>query len=160
MSTSKSTWKFVFSTPMERARLTTQLPSSPSRIPSSRPPTNSTRKSTPASTRENDPVTTAAMANWKDTIPEASFKSSSPFNMEAWRFGMSTCFESDETATASVGPKAAPRAKAAASGMEGTNAFSRKPMTSVVATTRPMAKESTGLRSRQSACLSACFASS
>ena len=37
---------------------------------------------------------------------------------------------------------------------------SRKPMTSVVTTTRPMARESTGLRSRQSACLSACFASS
>ena len=33
--------------------------------------------------REGDPVTTAAMANWKDTMPEASFKSSSPFNMEA-----------------------------------------------------------------------------
>ena len=83
MSTSKSTWKFVFSTPMERARLTTQLPSRPRRTPRIRPPTNSTRKSTLASISEKAPVTTAAMANWNDTMPEASFRSSSPFNMEA-----------------------------------------------------------------------------
>ena len=108
MSTSKSMWKFVFSTPMERARLTTQLPSSPSRIPSSRPPTNSTRKSTPASTRRT--IGDHGGNGVGRTRCQASFKSSSPFNMEAWRFGMSTCFSS-ETATASVGPKAAPRAK-------------------------------------------------
>ena len=73
---------------------------------------------------------------------------------------MSTDLESDETATASVGPRAAPKAKAAARGMEGTIAFTAKPITSAVATTSPMASDSTGLRSRHKATLSACLASS
>ena len=83
MSTSNSTWKFVFSTPMERAVFTTQLPSSPSTAPNRRPPMNSMRKSVPAPIRENVPVTTAPKANWNDTMPDASFSRSSPFSSDA-----------------------------------------------------------------------------
>ncbi len=39
-------------------------------------------------------------------------------------------------------------------------ACTEKPMTRAVATTRPMASDNTGLRSRHRAALSACFASS
>ena len=77
-----------------------------------------------------------------------------------WRAGMAISLESDVTATASVGPRAAPSAKAANSGMEGMMRLSVKPMMRVVATTRPMARESTGLMWVQSAALSAFFASS
>ena len=64
-----------------------------------------------APTSENVPVTAAAMANWNDTMPEASLMSDSPSKMLLSRGAMSVSFESDATATASVGPSAAPSAK-------------------------------------------------
>ncbi len=90
---------------------------------------------------ENVPVMAAARANWNETMPDASLSRSSPFKMLACRSGISTSFASEETATASVGPSAAPRAKAAASPIEGMNALTAKPMASVVAMTRPIASE-------------------
>ncbi len=127
--------------------------------PKARPPTNSTTKLSPASRSENDPVAAAAMANWKQTMPEASFKSSSPLRMPHCRSGMLTCFDRDVTATASVGPKAAPKANAAAKEMAGMIACKVKPMINMVTTTSPMASERIGPRFFQRMALSAFFAS-
>ena len=160
VNTSNSTWNVVFSTPMSRALRTIQLAARPNAAPNSSPPTNSTRKFTEASMRLKVPVMQAASANWNDTMPDASLSSSSPLSRLFCRSGMSICFDSEDTATASVGPSAAPRAKAAASGMEGMTACTENPMMSVVATTSPMASDRMGLRSRQSLALSAFLASS
>ena len=124
------------------------------------PPKKLTTKSTEASRREKDPVTAAASANWNDTMPDASLMSDSPSRMLFWRSGMSVSLESEATATASVGPSAAPSAKADANVMDGITACTANPSTSAVTTTSPMASESTGLRLRHKAALSTLFASS
>ena len=117
------------------------------------PPKKLNRKSAVASTRENVPVTAAAMANWNATMPEASLMSDSPSRMLV-------SLESDATATASVGPSAAPSAKAANKLMDGTSQWTANPTTSAVASTSPMASDSTGLRLRHSDALSMFLASS
>ena len=58
------------------------------------------------------------------------------------------------TATASVGPSAAPSAKAAASGMDGWMALRRNPTTRMVTITSPMASDSTMMRLDHNATLS------
>ena len=129
-------------------------------MPMKMPPKKENRNSTVALTRENVPVTAAASANWKATMPDASLMSDSPSRMLLARGEMSVSLESEATATASVGPRAAPRAKAAAKLMEGTTQLTAKPTTRAVTTTSPMASETTGLLLRQSAALSTLFASS
>ena len=69
-----------------------------------------------APTSENVPVTAAAMANWNDTMPEASLMMDSLSKILRERAGIFTCFDSEATDTASVGPSAAPKANAAAKG--------------------------------------------
>ena len=49
-----------------------------SATPTAMPPKNETTKETPASMSEKAPVVAAAMANWKDTTPDASLMSASP----------------------------------------------------------------------------------
>jgi len=124
------------------------------------PPKKLNRKSAVASTRENVPVTAAAMANWNATMPEASLMSDSPSRMLLEREEMLVSLESDATATASVGPSAAPSAKAANKLMDGTSQWTANPTTSAVASTSPMASDSTGLRLRHSDALSMFLASS
>ena len=124
------------------------------------PPKKLNRKSAVASMSENVPVTAAAMANWKDTMPDASLMSDSPSRMLLERAEMLVSFDSDATATASVGPSAAPKANAANSEMDGTSQLTAKPTMSAVATTRPMASDTTGRRLRHSDPLSMFLASS
>lgn len=119
------------------------------------PPKASTTNEIEASSSENVPVTAAAIANSKDTTPDASLISASPERSDFWRLESETSLPSAATATASVGPRAAPKAKAAASGMEGTIQFRIKPTTSTVRNTRPMARDTTAPLFSQSPCLSA-----
>ena len=92
------------------------------------------------------PVVAAAMANWKETTPDASLSKASPDNWLFWRRERLMSPPSAATATASVGPSAAPSAKAAASGMEGCSRFRVNPTLKVRRSTRPMASESMPFR--------------
>ena len=83
--------------------------------PMAMPPKKLIAKLCAASTRENAPVTAAAMANWNDTTPDASLISASPDSSDFWRPVSRMSLPNAVTATASVGPSAAPSAKAAAS---------------------------------------------
>ncbi len=103
---------------------------------------------------EKTPVTRAATANWKETTPDASLSRHSPWRSVFWSLGISTRLPRVVTATASVGPRAAAKAKAAAKGIEDTSQWVKKPTTSTMSSTRPSAKAKTGLRWRQSAFLS------
>ena len=67
--------------------------------------------------------------------------SDSPESSVDWRFFRLTDDASAPTAAASVGARAAAQAKAAASGIEGTNQFSTKPTTSTVSSTSPTAND-------------------
>ena len=62
---------------------------------------------------EKRPVKAAVVANWKLTILAASLKRLSVPRMDSCRSVRLTSFLSSDTAMASVGPKVAPRAKAA-----------------------------------------------
>ena len=88
------------------------------------PPKKLTKNAPVAEISEKVPVVSAAMENWNETTPDASLISDSPESKIDWRRLRLTRFESEATATASVGPSAAPRAKAAASGMVGSRACS------------------------------------
>ena len=67
-----------------RCKWATPIPTS---NPKSAPPTDIQTKSAPASTRENEPVTTAATANWYATRPLASFTRLSPSSTAGRRLG-------------------------------------------------------------------------
>ena len=86
-------------------------------------------------------MTAAAMANWNDTTPDASLISASPDSSDFWRPVSRMSLPNAVTATASVGPSAAPSAKAAASGMDGSIQLSTKPTTNTVTITSPMASD-------------------
>ena len=122
--------------------------------PRTMPPTKTQTSETEASQMEKTPVTRAATANWKETTPDASLSRHSPWRSVFWSLGISTRLPRVVTATASVGPRAAAKAKAAAKGIEGTSQWVKKPTTSTMSSTRPSAKAKTGLRWRQSAFLS------
>ncbi len=124
------------------------------------PPTKAKKKFAVAPTSENVLVTAAAMANWNDTMPEASLMMDSLSRMLRERAGIFTCLDSEATDTASVGPSAAPNANAAASETDGISQFTAKPTMSAEAMTRPTASDSTGRLFSQSAFLSMCLASS
>ena len=160
VKTSNSTWNVVFSSPHERTRRTRKLPRYPSARPMAMPPKKLTTKSSEAFSSENVPVVAAASSNWNATMPEASLMSDSPSRMLLSRGAMSVSFDSDATATASVGPSAAPSAKAANRPMEGSSHSTANPMMRAVTTTRPMASDSTGRRFFHSAPLSTFLASS
>ena len=81
LNTSKSTWKVVLSRPSARTARMTRLATKPSTRPMPMPPKKLARKLVDASMMENRPVAAAAMANWNDTIPEASLMSDSPLRM-------------------------------------------------------------------------------
>ena len=67
--------------------------------------------------------------------------SDSPESSVDWRFFRLTDEARAPTAAASVGARAAAQAKAAASGIEGTNQFNTKPTTSTVSSTSPTAND-------------------
>ena len=106
------------------------------------------------------PVMVAARANWKPTMPEASFSRYSPCRTCLRRSPISMSLGRLLTATASVGPRAAPRASAAVKGMAGTIQCTTPPMENMVMSTSPMASPSTGRMLRMRAALSARRASS
>ena len=150
----------MFSRPHERTRRTMKLPVSPNATPTSTPPRNAKKKFAVAPTSENVPVTAAAMANWNDTMPEASLMMDSLSKILRERAGIFTCFDSEATDTASVGPSAAPKANAAAKGMDGTSQLTANPMIRAEAMTSPTASDSTGRLFSHSAFLSRFLASS
>lgn len=114
--------------------------------PAAMPPKKRTRKVIPASVAEKAPVTTAAIANWKQTTPEASLMRDSPESRVFCRLVRLTDAPRAPTAAASVGPRAAAQAKAAASGIVGAISFKAKPTTSTVVATSPMASDRIDLR--------------
>ena len=81
IETSKSTWNVVLSRPRSRTFDDMNKNSTARKMPNAMPPTKLTAKEAVASARENAPVTAAAIANWNETTPEASFKSASPCRM-------------------------------------------------------------------------------
>ena len=105
------------------------------------------------------PVTAAATANWKPTTPEASLSSASPYSRAETLRSRLAVSEREDTATASVGPRAKPSAKAAARGMVGNRAWTPKPTAMEIATTKPMASERMIVRFFQRPNLSEDFAS-
>ena len=159
VSTSSSTWNVVSSSPRLRTRDTRNASSAASTRPKAMPPKKLTKNAPVAEISEKVPVVSAAIENWNETTPEASLMSDSPESRIDWRRLRLTRFESEATATASVGPSAAPRAKAAASGMVGSRACNVKPMQRMVTTTRPTASESTFARFDHNATLSVLRAS-
>ena len=78
------------------------------------PPRKLITKLTEAFRSEKVPVVTAARANWNDTMPDASLRMDSASRMLLSRGAMFVPLGIDATATASVGPRAAPSANAAA----------------------------------------------
>ena len=128
--------------------------------PMAMPPKKLTKNVVAASSIEKVPVVSAATANWNDTTPDASLIKDSPDNRTSWRLFNEARCESDATATASVGPSAAPRANAAASGMLGCTKLSTKPTTSIATTTRPTASDTITVRFDQRDTLSTWRASS
>ena len=109
------------SRPRSSSSLMTADTTAPSAAPTAMPPTNSTRNVPAALASEKDPVTAAATANWNATTPDASFMSDSPERSVVCRSLRLTEDFSAVTAAASVGPRAPPRANAAARGMLGTS---------------------------------------
>ena len=153
MHTSKSTNSVGVSRPRARMRPSTNMTATASTRPTSTPPKKSRKKVAVASESEKAPPTATAMANSKQTTPEASLKRASPESRDFCLSVSVTSAPMAATAAASVGPSAAPRASAAASGMDGMTAWSARPTTSVVTTTRPTASEVTGAQLRSSASL-------
>ena len=115
-------------------------------MPSTAPPMNEATKSPAASPTSNWPVMAAAIANWKPTMPEASLNRDSPLSTLSWRWVSDASLPSELTATASVGPSAAPSASAAASGTTGHIACRMKPTAIMVAMASPMARDSDRFR--------------
>ena len=107
----------------------------------------------------NTPLTAAAMANWKPTMPDASLNSDSPFSTLVCRCVSAASLPSDDTATASVGPSAAPSAKAAASGIAGHTACNAKPTATIVAIAKPIANDNDSFTDLSSSDLSISCAS-
>ena len=160
VNTSNTTCTVALSKPLLRMKRRANVATSPSTSPSAMPPKKLARNVAVASSSEKVPVTAAAMANWKDTTPEASLMSASPESSVFCRLVRLMSLPRAVTATASVGPSAAPMANAAAKGMEGSIQCRTKPTTSTVARTRPTAKERMAPLFCQSARLLACRASS
>ena len=158
-STSITTVTVVFARPVTRSRARSWRSAAPITRPMPMPPKKSTRKVMPASAAEKVPVTAAAMANWKQTTPEASLMRASPESRAFCRGESLMSLPSATTAAASVGPSAAPRAKAAASVMLGCTRLRAKPAASVATSTRPTASETIGALLRHSASLSTCWVS-
>ena len=132
----------VVSQPSERTVSNSQLMIRPSTMPTIAPPKNEMKNSPIASPTSNVPVTAAAMANWNPTMPEASLNNDSPLSTPTWRCESDASWLSELTATASVGPRAAPSASAAASGTTGHAACSVNPTPTIVAMASPTARES------------------
>ena len=141
MTTSNSRNTVGVSRPSARTRPSTNITIAASTRPTTTPPTKSNRKVAVALNNENVPVTAAAMANSNATTPDASLNKASPESNDFWRSVSLTSLPMAATAAASVGPSAAPSAKAAARGIDGTIRFSTKPITSAVMNTRPIASE-------------------
>ncbi len=99
------------------------------------------------------------MENWKATMPVASLMSDSPLSSALQRGEMSASFAAAETAMGSVGPSAAPSAKAAASEMEGMMALTKKPTPTMMAITSPIASATMERRFFQSSAFDASLAS-
>ena len=135
----------VVSQPSWREDSNTQLASTPTMQPNTAPPKKVMRNSQAASPTRNWPVTAAAIANWKPTMPEASLNSDSPLSTPIWRCVSVASWLSELTATASVGPSAAPSASAAANGNMGQSVCSENPTTTIVKMARPMASDSDSL---------------
>ena len=109
----------VVSQPNERISPNSQLAKTPNAKPSRVPPRKETTNSPAAAPTENVPVVAARIENWNPTMPEASLNRDSPSRIPCWRSLRVASWLSDVTATASVGPSAAPSARAAASGTAG-----------------------------------------
>ena len=105
------------------------------------PPMNPIANEVAALARENAPVTAAATANWNETTPDASLIRASPWRIAPSRLPSLASFFKAWTATASVGPSAAPNANAAARGIEGTSQWRTNPTHKVITITRPIANE-------------------
>ncbi len=144
----------VVSHPSRRMVSNSQLTATPISMPNSVPPVKDTTKSPNASPSLNVPVVAATMANWKPTMPVASLNSDSPFSTEVWRMLSEASRPSELTATASVGPRAAPSAKAADSGTIGHAEPRTNPTATIVAVASPMASDRDSLMLRSSADLS------
>lgn len=136
----------VVSQPSDRMDSNTQLAMRPMTMSSTAPPMNEATKSPAASPTSNWPVMAAAIANWKPTMPEASLNRDSPLSTLSWRWVSDASLPSELTATASVGPSAAPSASAAASGTTGHIACRMKPTAIMVAMASPMARDSDRFR--------------
>ena len=132
----------VVSQPSERIVSNSQLTTRPTANPTSVPPMNETTNSPAASPNEKTPVTAARIENWKPTMPEASLNNDSPLSTLSWRWVSAASLPSELTATASVGPSAAPSANAAASGIAGQNVCTVNPTATMVAIAKPMASDS------------------
>ena len=78
IETSKSTWNVVLSRPRSRTFEEMNKNSTARKMPNAMPPTKLTAKKVVASASEKAPVTAAAIANWNETTPDASFRSASP----------------------------------------------------------------------------------
>ena len=74
-------------------------------------------------------------------MPDASLNNDSPLSTPRWRAVSDASRPSELTATASVGPSAAPSASVAANGITGHIALSVKPTAAIVAMARPMASD-------------------
>lgn len=83
----------------------------------------------------------------------------SPSSKFIIRFGKLIRPERELTATASVGARAAAKAKAAASGIVGIIQWTKYPITTTVANTSPSANTKIGIRIPQRAALSVCLPS-
>ena len=131
----------VFSHPSERTVSNSQLMNSPTIKPNAAPPMNETMNSPVAFPTANSPVMAAEIANWNPTMPEASLNRDSPFNTLRWRVVSEASLPNELTATASVGPKAAPKASPAAKGIAGQIECRANPTAAMVAMASPMARD-------------------
>ena len=149
----------VVSQPSERTVSNTQLIISPTMKPNAAPPMNETMNLPVASPTANWPVIAAEMANWKPTMPEASLNSDSPLSTLRWRVVSEASLPKDVTATASVGPSAAPKARPAANGMAGQMECNAKPTAAMVAMASPIASDKLSFTVLNSSDLSMSWAS-
>ena len=149
----------IVSQPRERIVSNTTSATMPTTMPKNAPPKKDATNCMADSPTSNTPLTAAAMANWKPTMPDASLNSDSPFSTLVCRCVSAASLPSDDTATASVGPSAAPSAKAAASGIAGHTACNAKPTATIVAIAKPIANDNDSFTDLSSSDLSISCAS-
>lgn len=121
--------------------------------PTAIPPRATHKKVSPALASENVPVSVAAMANRRQTSPDASLSSDSPSRMCIIRAGIGTRAPIADTAIGSVGDTTAASANATGSGMAGIIQWMNRPTPRTVKTTRPSARPRIVRRSSRSASL-------